>query len=330
MFLFTTIDRADTVQSALNYASSSTGVDFDYLLATAQRESNLDPNAKARTSTASGLFQFIESTWLATLKEAGPRHGYGKLAEQIQPTQRGGFTVPDPNARQEILALRHDPKAAALMAGEFTRKNGESLERAIGREPTTGELYIAHFLGARGAAELMRLVQTAPQSPAAENFPAAARANRPIFYTGDGHPRSAREVYANLVARHGAGQPPDGSRQQGDAALAYTRQDDRVDRIFHGMFSDAPGTSQAAGLGPIAQNVRSFWSGLFTTPAAPAADGGEVSAPTGTVASTELPSDRTASVAGTDTPASGASSDPWRWEDPSLPVRPNPPIRGLW
>jgi hypothetical protein len=84
MFLFSTTERPDTVQAALQYASRSTGVDFDYLLATAQRESNLDPAAQARTSSARGLFQFIESTWLATFKRAGPSHGYGDLAQRIE------------------------------------------------------------------------------------------------------------------------------------------------------------------------------------------------------------------------------------------------------
>ena len=53
--------RAD-VRQALAQASRATGVDFAYLVAEASVETSLNPNAKAKTSSAAGLFQFIEST----------------------------------------------------------------------------------------------------------------------------------------------------------------------------------------------------------------------------------------------------------------------------
>ena len=53
--------RAD-VRGAIARASESTGVDFDYLLAQARLESGLNPDAKARSSSATGLYQFIDST----------------------------------------------------------------------------------------------------------------------------------------------------------------------------------------------------------------------------------------------------------------------------
>ena len=65
-----------TVPQGLAYAIDSAGtksdVDFDYLLQTAIRESSLNPTAKASTSSATGLFQFLDSTWLEVLK-AAPR-----------------------------------------------------------------------------------------------------------------------------------------------------------------------------------------------------------------------------------------------------------------
>ena len=60
----------------LNAAGDRNGVDFDYLLQTAMRESSLNPAAKATGSSAVGLFQFLESTWLQVMKEQGPRLGY--------------------------------------------------------------------------------------------------------------------------------------------------------------------------------------------------------------------------------------------------------------
>ena len=65
-----------TVTGTVRQAARMTGADFQYLLATAQVESNLNPNAQAPTSSARGLFQFTEQTWLATLKEQGTALGY--------------------------------------------------------------------------------------------------------------------------------------------------------------------------------------------------------------------------------------------------------------
>jgi soluble lytic murein transglycosylase-like protein len=52
------------VREAIAQASDKTGVDFAFLLATAKRESSLNPKARAKTSSAKGLFQFLDQTWL--------------------------------------------------------------------------------------------------------------------------------------------------------------------------------------------------------------------------------------------------------------------------
>ncbi len=265
MFLFNGLNNSGNVDSALQYASKRTGVDLGYLKTTAKRESNLDPNAKAGTSTATGLFQFIERTWLGMLKQAGGEHGYGELAEKIQPTSGGGFRVTDAKARKEILELRQDPKAAALMAGEFTAQNAETLRSALGREASEGELYAAHFLGARGAVELVRLTETAPTAPAADRFPAAAAANRPIFYTSNGQARSAAQVYTKITSGYGAGPAVHEATPavpENATYLAFAPGRSSEDHVFHGLFR-----SEGTGLGPIGKSVSSFWSGFPTAPA---------------------------------------------------------------
>ena len=60
-----------TVTGAIRQAAQATGTSFQYLLATAQVESGLNPQAGAATSSARGLFQFIDQTWLATIKQSG-------------------------------------------------------------------------------------------------------------------------------------------------------------------------------------------------------------------------------------------------------------------
>ncbi|MEM1049576.1 MAG: lytic transglycosylase domain-containing protein [Pseudomonadota bacterium] len=192
----------DRIERAFQVASSTTGTSFDYLVRTAIRESNLDPQAKAATSSAAGTFQFIESTWLETLKQAGGRFGLDRYADQIERTSSGRFVVEDPAMRQKILDLRHDPEVSALMAGALTQKNSDILQNYLGRPPSDGELYIAHFLGASGAKRLIGLAQSSPQADASAAFAKQARANKPIFFDANGAGRSAQAVYENLINRH--------------------------------------------------------------------------------------------------------------------------------
>lgn len=185
----------------LNSAGTKSGVDFDYLLQTAIRESSLDPKARAPTSSATGLFQFLESTWLQVIKDEGPRLGYGHYADAVTETADGEFTVADKALRAKILELREDPQMAADLAAAFTRNNGVYLQEKFGRMPSPGELYIAHFLGARGAEKMFAAGLADPDRIAAELFPRQAKSNPAIFYA-DGKARTIRQVYQALVARH--------------------------------------------------------------------------------------------------------------------------------
>jgi hypothetical protein len=197
-----TADIATRVTGAIRDAARVTGAGFEYLLNTAIRESNLNPNAKARTSSATGLFQFIDQTWLGTMKQSGASLGYGKFADAITRTSSGRYVVNDPAMRQEIFALRKDPTANSLMAGAFANSNDKVLTERLGRQPTDGELYIAHFLGASGASRFIRAAEANPNAKAAAFFPRAAHANSSIFYDRSGQARSLKQVYAGLVSRH--------------------------------------------------------------------------------------------------------------------------------
>ena len=185
----------------LNNAGDKSDVDFSYLLQTAQRESALNPTAKAPSSSAVGLFQFLDSTWLQVMKEEGPRLGYQKYADAISTDKDGDYVIKDKKLRAEVLKLREDPQVAADMAAAFTRSNGAYLESKFGRMPSPGELYIAHFLGPQGAEKMFNAGLQDPDQVAAKLFPKQAKANPQIFYS-DGHARTVREVYKALVAKH--------------------------------------------------------------------------------------------------------------------------------
>ncbi len=197
------LTTASTVTGAIRQAAQATGTSFQYLLATAKVESGLNPQAGAATSSARGLFQFIDQTWLATLKQSGAALGYGQYAAAITKTASGHYQVADPAMRSQILKLRNDPMANAAMAGAFTQANAALLSEKLGRSPSEGELYIAHFLGAGGAARLISAAAGNPSASAASLFPVAAHANSSIFYDrATGEARSLAQVRDVLTARY--------------------------------------------------------------------------------------------------------------------------------
>src|SRR5262249_45720805 len=160
--------------------------DFNYLLGTAMRESGLKPCVKAGTSSAAGLFQFIEQTWLGVVKTYGARHGLGSYANAISHGADGSFRTSNPADRSAILALRKAPQVAPLMEGELAQATRASLQNALGRDVCSGELYAAHFLGPDAACRLIRMNAGQPNASAASAFPAAADANKSVFYHADG------------------------------------------------------------------------------------------------------------------------------------------------
>lgn len=190
------------ISGSIKQAADITGISFEYMLATAKMESNFNPKAAASTSSARGLYQFIDQTWLGTVKEAGSQLGYGKYADAISRSSSGGYYVDDPAARTAIMKLRDDPDAASSMAAVFAQSNSFKLTGKIGRRPTDGELYMAHFMGAGGAGKLISNAENNPNASGAALFPNAAAANRPIFYDKTGRARSVSEVYSVLNSRY--------------------------------------------------------------------------------------------------------------------------------
>jgi hypothetical protein len=186
------------VEAAIQRASDATGVDFGFLLGTAKRESGYNTQARASTSSAGGLFQFVDQTWLATLKQHGAKYGYARYANLIQRGSDGRYHVAGADARKAVMDLKLDAHASSLMAGELASDHAAYLRGRVGRDPTSGELYAAHFLGPQGSARLIEANRSNPGASAASLFPDAAAANRSIFYRA-GRPATVGEVYANLT-----------------------------------------------------------------------------------------------------------------------------------
>ncbi len=240
------------VAGAIKQAADSVGASFEYLLSTAKMESDFNPSAGASTSSAHGLYQFIDQTWLATVKEAGGQLGYGQYADAITKTASGDYTVSDPSMRQAIMKLRDDPKASSSMAAALTQSNSFQLTGALGRRPTDAELYMAHFMGVGGAAKLITSAQETPRATAAQMFPGAAAANRPIFYDQrwPGAQRLAGLFRADL-ALFGRGQFVDHARCARALRRSVERRGRRrdADDRHRDLPLDVPGCAQRTGQG---------------------------------------------------------------------------------
>ena len=260
------------VEAAIQRASAATGVDFGFLLGTAKRESGYNPNAKAHTSSAAGLFQFVDQTWLATLKRHGAKYGYARYADLITQGGDGRFYVNGPDARKAVMELKLDPHAASLMAGELTSDHASYLRGRVGRDPTAGELYAAHVLGPQGSARLIEARQSAPASSAANLFPDAAAANRGIFYHS-GRAATVSEVYDNLT--RGAGHDPMSAPSPDNAGFieyASARRLERieeqkalVDLVLRGPFDGDTGMSGMSGMSGLSGATPRLGGSMFSS-----------------------------------------------------------------
>jgi transglycosylase-like protein with SLT domain len=188
------------VTRSLRQASAATSVDFGFLVSTATQESGLHADAKSGKGTATGLFQFIESTWLQMVQRFGAKYGIGDLAQHVSLDGAGKAHVADPVARQQILGLRTNPRLSAAFAAEYTKENKAEVERALGRPVGNTDLYMAHFLGAGGATEFLKAMRTNASTIGADLLPEAAAANHAVFYDkGTGAPRTVAEIYQGFA-----------------------------------------------------------------------------------------------------------------------------------
>lgn len=191
------LDRG--VRPWIEQAARVVGFDTGYLLAVAARESRFNPAIHAQGTTASGLYQFTEDTWLRAVKFFGARHGLAGEARLITSNAQGEFSLSDARVRSRLMSLRADPKLAALMAAELARDNKQRLEHILGRTVTPSETYLAHLLGVGSAARAINAVHTTPHMPAAWLLPTAAKNNPGVFLSA-GRTLSVRAMVAKVKA----------------------------------------------------------------------------------------------------------------------------------
>lgn len=157
------------IKKIIAEAGRKVGVDPRIMQIMAAIESSFNPNAKAKTSSATGLFQFIKSTWQQQMKRHASKHG---ISPETSPT---------------------DPVANSLMGGEFLKENARIIS-SVKPNPSVTDLYIAHFLGPGGARQFLKAPKNAI---GAQLFPSAASANKSIYYA-NGQPLTIGQIYQNF------------------------------------------------------------------------------------------------------------------------------------
>jgi len=191
-------DDAQDLLTAIENTESKTGLCQSYLVDLAFKESSFGTNMVASTSSARGAYQFINDTWLRTLKEHGHEVGLGHYADLIDTSGKHAEVIND-EFKQKILDLRFDHRVSAHMAARFTQDNQKCLERAFPeRDISNTDLYMAHFLGAGSAIKFIREVENNPDGVAAAKFTSAANANKWVFYNSNGNALSFDDVYARF------------------------------------------------------------------------------------------------------------------------------------
>ncbi|HLN08957.1 MAG TPA: lytic transglycosylase domain-containing protein, partial [Xanthobacteraceae bacterium] len=201
--------------------------------------------------------------------ESGPQLGYGAYANSIVKTSSGNYVVPDAAARRQVMKLRYDPTANAVMAGAFTQHNAARLAGGLGRQPTGGELYMAHVLGPGGAVKLISTAARTPQTTAANLFPGAARANRSIFFDQQGGARSVAQVYNVLNAKMSgtvalsAPRPP--AAAAAAAAISAAVVSNQAAPATEGSAAAATGTAVEPVASSYAPDDAPIFEGLFRT-----------------------------------------------------------------
>lgn len=209
------------VFSAIQQASARSGVEFSYLLNKAAQESSLNPVAKARSSSATGLYQFIDQTWLKTVKEHGSDYGLSDVADKITVGSDGVARVANAEDKKAILALRNDPEVSANMAAALAKSNKDSLQKTVGGKVGSTELYMAHFLGAGGATAFLKTMKVSPDTKAADILPQAAAANPNVFYDKTtGEARSLSQIYTRFAQKFDRAPDMDAMVRMADASAS--------------------------------------------------------------------------------------------------------------
>ena len=288
-------------RKTMEVVATMTGVPVEYLMIFCAMESNFDWTVKAGAGgSATGWFQFINSTWDWMVSLNGAKYGF----------------PPDMGRR-----LRLDPRMNALMGAEYMKYSMGIIKKGTGKDPSDIDLYLAHFLGPGTAVKWINMDKSTIGSSA---FPKEAAANPSIFKERGGQPRTLGQIEKSFDQRMakfralatagtagGAAVPlkvEDVEKQAAEAKAKEAEAAAKADDKFIPGVSAMPGGPSATGSTPT-----NTGTGGPTAPAAISAatqaPAGASTAPVGVMAPTAAPTaTETAPVANPSTEAAQAAS----------------------
>ena len=185
------------VLHALSVAQQTSTIDPHLLLGIAATESGFNAHARNRHSSAQGLLQFTNATWLTVVRDFGARHGLGQYAAAIDTDRDGRLTVRKARLRRAILALRDDPVLETVMTAERLEQERRGLEAGLGHRAEAADLYFLHLLGPSGASHFLKVMATHPDASSIATVGGVAAPNAGLFIR-NGRPLSVAAAYSSL------------------------------------------------------------------------------------------------------------------------------------
>ncbi len=238
------------MQATVMEAAKLTGTDPKELATIMAIESGFNPNAKAKTSSATGLNQFTSDTWKEMMGKHASKFGI------------------DPNTPPT------DPRANAIMGAMFLKQNKNSLKKTKS-DLTLTDSYMAHFLGAGGANQFLKMPDDAIP---AQTMQDAASANKSIFFD-KGRPRTKAEIYKLMenkvngaLSKHGVtidgASPTTGSTDSASMPKGPDSADNKAVRDFQnnsGLYKDTAKPKMPASASIGSETAKGFESSDLPT-----------------------------------------------------------------
>lgn len=190
-------DVPPVVLAAFASAQTAAQADPSVLLAIAYKESSFNPTARNRLSSAYGLLQFTEATWLEMIRDFGARYNLSAYATALYTDRDGNISARNRRMRAAILRLRGDPRLSAIMAAERLRSKAKTLSAQLGRDLLPADLYVLYLLGPDGAHHFLIQLAEHPDLSSVAVIGGSARPNAGLFVRA-GHALTVADAYAAI------------------------------------------------------------------------------------------------------------------------------------